>query len=179
MSGAPGPVFLDACTLWNFAVVDRLDILFGLFEAACVTETVVMELRRGARDEPALARALATRWLARPVEVCASPTEIAEIELVRRAMGGSPGRPLRHLGEAELIWLLENREIGATLATDDRPAAAFARRRGLAVIDSVDILGAAFRRGVAACPEAYEVLVAMRADHGRGVLVPDDHSAVC
>lgn len=179
MSGAPGPVFLDACTLWNFAVVDRLDILFGLFESACVTETVVMELRRGSRHEPMLVKALATPWLGDPVEVSATPAEIVEIDLIRRAMGGSATRPLRHLGEAELIWLLENRAVDAILATDDRPAADFARRRGLAVVDSIDIVRAAFRCGFAACPQAYEMLVSMRDDHGRGVLAPADHTAIC
>jgi predicted nucleic acid-binding protein len=66
----------------------------------------------------------------------------------------------------------------ATLLTDDLAAADFARRKGVLVMDSADVLSAAYDRQLVGCPEAYEILGAMR-DADRGVRVPVSHLEVC
>ena len=61
---------------------------------------------------------------------------------------------------------------------DDAAAVDYARRRGLDVVDSTDVMSEAYERAFVGCPEAFDLLVAMRAA-ARGVRVPPTHSQVC
>jgi len=78
------------------------------------------------------------------------------------------------LGEAQVIYYLTVVESGAIFATDDRDAYNLARRRGLNVIDTSDILRECFDAGLSGCPEPFDLLHKM-ADDGRGVAVPPNH----
>ena len=46
------------------------------------------------------------------------------------------------------------------------------------MLDSVDVMSEAYEQDLVGCPEAYEVLIAMRAER-RGVRLPDTHYRVC
>jgi hypothetical protein len=118
------------------------------------------------------------KWLGEPIAVEASTQALRDVDLIRRALGGSPTRPTEHLGEAEIIHLLETTSAGAVFISDDRPAASFAKRRGIRVLDSSAVLAECFSFGDVGCPDAYELLMSM-ADNNRGVHIPPDHSYVC
>lgn len=181
MNAKVGEVFFDTCSLWNFAVVNRLDLLEERYGyRAKWTETVKSEVVRASGGEPRLNRILSCAWLDEPIEILAASTaDLHRIDQIRRALGGLATEPTKHLGEAELIWYLENAAVGSVLISDDRPAASFARGRGIHVIDSARVLAECFSQGEIGCPDAYNLLVEMEQNEGRGVLVPTDHTYVC
>ncbi|MEU0794811.1 hypothetical protein ABZ342_32515 [Amycolatopsis sp. NPDC005961] len=179
MNAQVGSVIFDTNTLVNFAVVDRLDLLevhYGY--RALWTETVEVELQRGVSQEPKIRDILTANWLGDPVEILVTPDENREIDRIRRALGGTASLPLQHLGEAEIIFYMENRAPGAILITDDMPALDFAKNKGLTAINTANVLGECYSYSEIGCPHAYELLVEMR-NKGRGVRVPADHSSVC
>ncbi|GAA0991510.1 hypothetical protein GCM10009555_078950 [Acrocarpospora macrocephala] len=179
MNAKAGDAFFDANTLQNFAVVDRLDLLKAHYGARIRwTETVRFEVQRGIRAEPRLQRILDAEWLGDPIEISGDPATLSSIEFIRRGLGGNSVQQLQHLGEAEIIYYLEKVEPGGFFVTDDRPAADFAHRRGITVIDTPGVLSECHSYGEIGCPDAYVLLQAM-ADNDRGVRVPADHRAIC
>ncbi|WP_123798652.1 hypothetical protein [Amycolatopsis keratiniphila] len=179
MNAQVGPVLFDANTLINFAVVGRLDLLGDHYgHRAKWTETVRLELHRGRHAEPKIEDILNASWLGKPVEVSGSPSALLQIDLIRRALGGTDAKPFQHLGEAEIIYYIETVNPGTLFVTDDRPALDFAKRRQIFAIDSATVLGECHSYGEIGCPDAYDLLIEMR-EKDRGVLVPADHSAVC
>jgi predicted nucleic acid-binding protein len=176
-----GEVIIDACTLWNFAVVGRLDLLDGRYTHRGVrwTESIQLEIRRHVSEEPQLQEVLNARWLGVPMAIAGSPQTLRRIELIRRGLLATPADPpTLHLGEAEVIDLLETQHPSWVFITDDRPAGDLAKRRGLAVLDSALVLSECHAAGEIGCPAAYELLSAMAAK-GRGVRVPPNHRVVC
>ncbi len=104
---------------------------------------------------------------------------LRRIDQIRRGLGVVTGDPATlHLGEAEIIDLLQTRQPSWLLVTDDLPAGDLARRRGIAVIDTPRVLADCYASGEIACPAAYELLEEM-ATKGRGVRVPLHHRDVC
>ncbi|MGH8527029.1 MAG: hypothetical protein ACREXY_23340 [Gammaproteobacteria bacterium] len=175
---AGGLVFFDANTLINFAVIDRLDILGRRYEGcAAWTDGVQFEVKRGVQSDRRIQRVLDVPWLGSPVEI-EGVADLTRVELLRACLSGSSSRPTKHLGEAQTIFLLETSYESSIFITDDRPAADFARRRGLSVMDSVDVLRECYWKGEVGCPEAYDLLVEI-SHQGRGVRVPTHHSDVC
>jgi predicted nucleic acid-binding protein len=176
-----GEVIIDACTLWNFAVVERLDLLDARFSHRGVrwTESIQLEIRRHLREEPLLQAVLDSDWLGEPMEILGSPQVLQRIDRIRRGLQASPtDPPTLHLGEAEVIDLLENVHPSWVFVTDDGPAGDLAKRRGLSVLDSVGVLADAYASGEIGCPDAYELLLEMAAK-GRGVRIPSNHRLVC
>lgn len=179
MNPRVGDVIFDTCSLSNFSAVDRLDLLEVRYgDRAAWTETIALEVRRGRPKAPYLQRVLDATWLGDPLEVGSSPAELKAIELLRRALGGESSKPMQHLGEAEIIYLVENRRPGSIFICDDRPAIDFARRRGIHVLDSSAVLADCYAFGEIGCPDAYNLLKDM-ADSDRGVFVPPHHRLVC
>ncbi|MFD0782794.1 hypothetical protein ACFQZ8_02465 [Micromonospora azadirachtae] len=180
MNALVGNVFFDTCTLWNFAVVDRLDLLeirYGW--RARWTETISFEIGEGYRcGEPRLRRVQEALWLGDPVEVDGDRRALREIDLIRQAMGGTSADPLKHLGEAEVLYHLQRREPSGIFVTDDRPALDFALRRGIFALDTSQVLAESFSQGEIGCPEAFDLIVEMAAND-RGVRVPTNHMAIC
>lgn len=132
----------------------------------------------GVQSENRLRRVLSQPWLGEPIPI-EGVEAILAVELVRRGVGGVvASRPTRHLGEAQTTVLLETSHRGSIFTTDDRPAAHFARRRGIRTLDSAQVLNECFRMGEIGCPEAYKLLCVM-AEEGRGVQIPDHHGEVC
>lgn len=180
MSAQVGNVFFDTCTLWNFAVVDRLDLLATRYGwRARWTETVSFEVDEAVRfGEISLRRVQEATWLGEPVAVDGDRRALREIELVRQAMGGTNADPLKHLGEAEILYHLQRREPSGIFVTDDRPALDFARRRGTFALDTSQVLAECFAEHEIGCPAAYDLMLEMVAKD-RGVRVPSSHMAVC
>ncbi|MET8147026.1 hypothetical protein ACIBSW_04395 [Actinoplanes sp. NPDC049668] len=179
MNSRIGDVYFDACTLWNFAAVDRLDLLEGRYgHRARWTETVQWELRRSLPFTPYLQSVLGAGWLGEPVEIGGTTAALIEIDNIRRALGALPGNPTKHLGEAEIIYHLQYVDRGAFFLTDDQPALDFARRRGLAGFDTWRILEECFAVHEVGCPEAFDLLRQMSSAE-RGVRVPASHMQVC
>lgn len=171
-------VLFDACTLENFASVARLDLLETRFSGrAARTDGVAFELRRRAAEQPALRPLVDATWLGSPIAAEDAPA-VQQIDRIRRGLGGSPTLPTQHLGEAQSLYHLVFIEPSGTFATDDRDAYLTAQRRGVRVIDTVDILRECYSAGLLGCPEAYELLHKMVAA-GRGVAAPPSHWFVC
>ncbi|HEX6754509.1 MAG TPA: hypothetical protein VF109_01040 [Mycobacteriales bacterium] len=174
-------VVVDTCTVINFAAVDHLPLLLSTFPGHLrYTEAVHRELRDLVAEYDGLLSILGRAQLGEPVEF-SDPVDIADIDRLRRTqLGGRRGLPRQHLGEAQSIHLLRTTPsyAGATLLSDDSAAVDHARRTGLRAIESADVLKRAYLRRSIGCPDAYELLVAMR-DAGRGVRVPASHQDVC
>lgn len=179
MNARVGNVYFDTCTLSNFAVVGRLQVLETRYGyRARWTETVAHEIRLGRSVEPTLQRVLDSGWLGEPVEIDGDRNALREIDNIRRGLGGTAADPLKHLGEAEIIYHLGRREPSGIFITDDRPALDFARNRNIFVLDTSQILAECFSLGELGCPEAYELLQEMYI-RNRGVRVPANHMSVC
>jgi predicted nucleic acid-binding protein len=171
---------IDACSLQNFATVDRLHLLEARFQGRAIwVRAVEYEVRRGIEQTRCLERVLRCTWLGDPVDV---PTDdvlaLVRVEELRRALGGRADRPTEHLGEAESMYYIETVQRSAIFVTDDRPALDFARNRGIAVMSAAEVLHECYTHREIDCPNAYELLQEMAA-HGRGVYVPATHHEVC
>lgn len=177
MSG-PGRIVFDACTLENFAVVGRVDLLQALYQdRSAWTDGTELEVRRGAAERPHLQSLIGDTWLGSPIAVD-EPLVIRQIDRIRRSLGGSPRLPTQHLGEAQVIYHLTAVERDAIFATDDRDAYNLAIRLGMNVVDTPDILRECFDAGLSGCPESFDLLHKMAAA-GRGVAVPPSHWYIC
>lgn len=88
-------VFFDACTLRNFAVVGRADLLEKHFAGrATWTDGTEFEIRRTARHLPHMQGLLGAPWLGPPVIVGDLPPEAQQVDRLRRAIGGGSAQPL-------------------------------------------------------------------------------------
>jgi hypothetical protein len=179
VSPAVGNIIFDTCTLSNFSAVGRLDLLEGRYGyRARWTETIQIEISRGRKNHAHLQDVLDAAWLGEPIEIDADTAALREIDIVRRALGGSSAEPLQHLGEAEAIYYLQHVEPNGIFATDDQAALDFAKNRGVFAINSARMLAECYQSDEVGCPEAYDLLLAMRRED-RGVWIPADHRAVC
>jgi predicted nucleic acid-binding protein len=167
-------LFPDNTVLCNFGSVRRLDLLRKVLDGCGRwTEAVAEEARRSAAYVRDLAQLPAEGWLGEPIELC-TDAEIALADRLRRAVfGGAPTEPLRHLGEAETLALIQTREefAGAVWITDDRDAGEYATARGIPVKTSVTVMREAVVAGHIHCIEGHRLLLDMVAGgrHLRGV----------
>jgi predicted nucleic acid-binding protein len=172
-------VIIDTCTLENFAVTSRMDLLkshYGI--RGCWTETIQYEISRGLPSEPRLQSVLDATWLGEPIELDCDPAALRLIEQIRRGLGGTKREALKHLGEAEVIYFLEVHAPDWTFVSDDRTAVDFARHRQLNAVDTRQVIADCYSWGEIGCPAAFKLLRAMKAE-GRGVRVPRSHQQVC
>lgn len=165
-------VIVDACTLKNFAVVGRLDILEKrLGQRARWTHAI--------QREAAKLQVPVIGWLDAAISVGDDIATLLEVDKIRRSLGATRSDPATlHLGEAEAIYYLENEHPAWTFLSDDRPAIDFALRRGLNAIDTLAVLADCYARDQVGCPEAFE-LVRQMAEAERGVRVPPSHWFIC
>lgn len=179
MSARVGNVYFDTCTLSNFAAVNRLDLLEARYDyRARWTETVRREVKKGVPSCPYLQQILEARWLGAPLEVEGVPAALIEIDNIRRGLGGISATPLQHLGEAEIIYYIENVDPSGTLITDDHSALDFAKARGIATMDTKRILEECYSVGEVGCPDAFHLMQSMHS-YDRMIRVPASHMAVC
>ncbi|MCG0285537.1 hypothetical protein [Streptomyces sp. PSAA01] len=166
--------FPDNTVLCNFAAVDRLSLLEKVLDSrGRWTQAVAYEATRSARHLPRLRTVLADGWLGRPIEID-DPHETELVDRLRRLVfAGDPRRPLQHLGEAETLTLIQNRPefAGSVWITDDGEAGRFARRKGITVLDTVDIVRAAVAEELVVAHEGHRLLHAMteQGRHLRGI----------
>lgn len=125
-----GDVFPDNCVLINFAEVHRLDVLKAHLQGrGRWTQAIAAEVEESAKhSRPDLFGIAADGWLGEPI-VIDDAADIQAVEKIRRdAFGGSAGHPKQHLGEAQTLWVILNRDEfkGAVWVTDDNDAFEFA-----------------------------------------------------
>jgi predicted nucleic acid-binding protein len=168
---------LDTNVLWSFAVVQRLDLLEVRFASRLVwTDAVRGEIIRNTPSEPRLQAVIDSAWLGEPVEFTAA--DLLPISRLRGSLATPGEHPAMHLGEAESIYLIQSRANEATFVTDDGPAADLAKRRGLRVQGTLDLMQDCHAMGEIGCPAAWELMLEMERG-GRHVRTPAHHSKVC
>ncbi|WP_371549859.1 hypothetical protein OG266_31760 [Streptomyces sp. NBC_00554] len=166
--------FPDNTVLCNFAAVDRLTLLEKVLDGrGRWTEAVAAEAEQSTRHWPKLSQVTADGWLGEPIEID-DPAETALVDRVRRVVfAGSPSRPLQHLGEAETLVVIEHRSgfASSVWITDDGEAGHYARRRGITVKDTVDIMREAVVDGLVMADDGHRLLLGMEqaGRHLRGV----------
>ncbi|MEU1215418.1 hypothetical protein ABZ424_23965 [Streptomyces sp. NPDC005790] len=164
-------LFPDNTVLCNFGTVGRLDLLRKVLDGCGRwTEAVAEEARRSATYVRGLDQLPVEGWLGEPIELC-TEAEIAFADRRRRAVfGGTPSEPMRHLGEAETLALIQTREefAGAVWITDDRDAGEYATARGIPVKNTVTLMREAAVSGQIHHAEGHRLLLAM-VDGGRHI----------
>jgi hypothetical protein len=159
-------LFPDNTVLCNFGVVDRLDLLKSVLDGrGRWTEAVEYEAWRSSRFIPSMAGLLADGMLGEAIEVAEEP-DVRNIELIRRAVfGGTEDKPLRHLGEAQTCYVIENwgEFDGSWWISDDRESLRYARRRGIATRETIDLVRIAVANGDLDGDAAYALMMEMAA----------------
>ncbi|MFJ9897359.1 hypothetical protein ACIQPR_28920 [Streptomyces sp. NPDC091280] len=166
--------FPDNTVLCNFASVDRLSLLEKVLDGrGRWTQAVAAEAEQSRRHLPELGQVSAGGWLGEPIEID-DPAETALVDRIRRVVfGGSSSRPLQHLGEAETLVVIEHRGgFGSSVwITDDGEAGHYARRKGITVKNTVDIMREAVVEGLVLADAGHALLLGMgqAGRHLRGV----------
>lgn len=157
--------FPDNTVLCNFAAVDRLGLLEKVLDGrGRWTEAVAAEAEQSTPYWPKLSQVTAGGWLGEPIEID-DPAETALVDRVRRVVfGGSSSRPLQHLGEAETLVVIEHRSgfASSVWITDDGEAGRYARRKGISVKDTVDIMREAVVDGLVPADAGHRLLIDMK-----------------
>lgn len=166
--------FPDNTVLCNFAAVDRLSLLEKVLDGrGRWTQAVAAEAQQSTRYWPRLRQVSEDGWLGDPIEID-DPAETVLVDRIRRVVfGGSPSRPLQHLGEAETLVIIEHRRelADSVWITDDGEAGRYARRTGISVKNTVDLMREAVVDGLTPASEGHRLLLAMgeAGRHVRGV----------
>ncbi|MEW1642099.1 hypothetical protein [Streptomyces sp. NPDC091219] len=166
--------FPDNTVLCNFAAVDRLNLLEKVLDGrGRWTEAVAAEAEQSTRYWQKLGQVTAGGWLGEPIAID-DPAETAAVDRIRRVVfGGSRSRPLQHLGEAETLVVIEQRSgfANSVWITDDGEAGHYARRKGITVKDTVDIMREAVVDGLVLADAGHGLLMGMEqaGRHLRGV----------
>jgi predicted nucleic acid-binding protein len=166
--------FPDNTVLCNFSAVDRLSLLEKVLDGrGRWTQAVAAEAEQSQRYWPKLSQVFADGWLGDPIEID-SPAETAVVDRIRRVVfAGSASRPLQHLGEAETLVVIEHRSGFETSVwiTDDGEAGHYARRKGICVKNTVDIVREAVVGGLVMTDDGHRLLLGMEqaGRHLRGV----------
>lgn len=140
----PNSVYIfDTGPLSAFARIRRLDLLEQRYcGRARVTVEVVNEIARGADKYAGLRAVLSATWLGDPLRLVL-PDMLAEIELLREALGGSQSALMSHRGEAATI--IAATELSGVAVIDDWDARVVAASRGVPIIGTEGILRACAR----------------------------------
>lgn len=166
--------FPDNTVLCNFAAVDRLSLLEKVLDGrGRWTQAVAAEAEQSTRYWPRLSQVTAGGWLGEPIEID-DPAETVLVDRIRRVVfAGSPSRPLQHLGEAETLVVIEHRGgfASSVWITDDGEAGHYARRKGICVKDTVDMMREAVVGGLVMADDGHRLLLCMEqaGRHLRGI----------
>ncbi|MEV8048679.1 hypothetical protein [Streptomyces bacillaris] len=166
--------FPDNTVLCNFACVDRIALLEAILNGrGRWTAAVAYEAGNSARIAHRPLQALIDAGaLGEPIEI--DEDEAAEVETARAAFGGVPELPLKHLGEAQTLHLIQTRQEFKGISTwisDDRITLSYARRKGISVMDTTDLMAYGCSMGDVRPEEAFDLLRRM-VDEGQGVRLP-------
>ncbi|GAA2353947.1 hypothetical protein Cme02nite_46610 [Catellatospora methionotrophica] len=158
--------FPDNTVLCSYAAVRRVDVLEKtLASRGRWTEAVAYEAGRSAQVVPGLDEIVRGGWLGDPIEID-HIHEIRAVDVIRRTVfGGQATEPRKHLGEAQTLYVLQNRaEFRSSIwVTDDREAHAYAKRQGVMTKDTVDVMRHAVADAVVTAEEGLRLLHAMAA----------------
>lgn len=155
-------LFPDNTVLVNFATVGRTDVLEGLVRGrGAWTATVAEECRRSAAVD-GLSELLGMSALFGEPLVLESPKEIVDTEAIRSRMV-APGDSARaHLGEAEAVAIITNRQLQGAFVTDDRHAGVVARAHGVNTYSTCVLIKLAVRVGLLTAEDAWQIVTLLR-----------------
>lgn len=135
-------LFPDNTVLCNFAAIGRVDLLHTfLRERGRWTEALEAEARKSAKVLPDLARVLDGGWMGESISLT-DPLHIQRVDVIRRDIfGGLKSEPLKHLGEAQTLFVTHEVEgwKGSTWISDDGDALEFARFQQIPALETIDI----------------------------------------
>jgi predicted nucleic acid-binding protein len=170
-------LFPDNTVLCNFAAVERLDLLKSVLAGnGRWTEAVAYEASRSARVLPALDELINSGWLGDAIEID-DDADAQQINRIRRAVfGGTEDKPLKHLGEAQTCFVINNWSefAGSWWISDDREALRYARRQGITTRETIDLVSIAVINGDIRANDAFDLMQRM-VSSGRFLRLP--HSA--
>jgi predicted nucleic acid-binding protein len=151
----------DTSPLSAFARLGRLDVLEArVGDSARWPVEVQDEIRRGvAAGHAHLTDVLGAAWLGEPVRLT-DPGDLAEIERLRQALGGTEARPERHRGEAATMVVAQ--QLDAVAVLDERDARRLATVRSIPIIGTEGVLRACARHGQLTWDEAWDLFSGMR-----------------
>jgi len=159
--------FADNTALVNFALIGRVDVLARLMNGrGAWTATVRLECEQSAlalQNDQLLS---VGDFLGEPYYP-ESSDEIEAIGVAREFLREPGDGPERHLGEAETIAIVTMRSLAAIVVTDDTGAMKLARRHGVPVATSSDLMILAVRANVVSPQQAWDYITELRVDHRR------------
>lgn len=167
--------FVDNTVLCNFAAIDRLDLLRDwLRDRGRWSEAVAAEAGLSAQHLPALVRLIEEGWLGEPIRVDGNQ-QTAQVEGIRRhVFGGSNSQPLKHLGEAQTLWLIQHveRDSGAIWVSDDQDSLDHAKQQSILTRRTRNILEELIAEGELAPEAAFDLLLLMEGQDRLGLCIP-------
>lgn len=152
--------------LCNFAAVSRLDLLETALQGrGRITAAVNQEMERSVPEVPGLVAAVGAHWLGDPILVDDDNGNIKRWRQGR--LPGTKHKPLEHLDEAQSCHVLEKWPgfQESWLATDDGSAVGVARRQGIVVGLTQDLMAMAARIGAVTPREGLDLIVDMEQEH--------------
>lgn len=161
----------------NFAVVDQLELLHShLRGRGKVFSSVAREIRKSSQMTPNLAKVNIPDWFGDVLQLDDDAAKAVE-RIRRNVFGGKPKEAFKHLGESETLHGMETLpELrGSTFLTDDEDAVLHARRQGIIVSTTCELLRAMCADGDMTSVRAHSLAGSM-ADQGRSLLeIPETH----
>ena len=167
-------LFPDNTVLCNFAAVDRLDLLESVLGGrGRWTEAVAYEASRSVNVLPPLSALATSPYLGDPIEI-SDENDVHRVEQIRRAVfGGTGDEPLRHLGEAQTCYVIQNWQefTGSWWISDDREALRYARFQHITTRETLDLVSIAVVNGDTRGDQALALMKEMAAS-GRSPRMP-------
>lgn len=151
MSSKQRLVFADTTVLLNFGLCDAISLLHAIVgERGTWTQTIRGECRRKERDFDIEGTADAVEeFFGDPL--WPDDAEHKSIRSLRATLAKPHEHPDKHLGEAELITIIEHRGLNALIVTDDQDVAP---HTGAPCITSWDLIGLGIKKRVIDEPTA-------------------------
>jgi len=138
-------LFSDNTVLVNFALINRMDLLGRLVNGrGRWSASVASECERSAQ-EPGLG-AMKIAW-----EIFGAPwypesgAELLDVQVLRLELAQPGDSAHTHLGEAETLAIMIRRDVDGFFVTDDGDATRLARKHGVPVVSTWDLLHLAGR----------------------------------
>ncbi|MEU0208367.1 hypothetical protein [Streptomyces canus] len=173
-------LFPDNTVLCNFAAVDSLELLRAALDGrGRWTAAVANEAQSSANWIPALLGLEQQGWLGEAIRI----TEAEDLDKIfdeRSAVfGGTPERLLKHLGEAETLYIIKQWDhfAGSWWISDDRESLRYAQRQGIVTAETVDMVRRAVGAGHVTAQDGFDLMKQMW-DEGRRPRLPDSVTAL-
>ncbi|MET9815371.1 hypothetical protein [Streptomyces sp. NPDC006355] len=173
-------LFPDNTVLCNFAAVDSLELLRAALEGrGRWTAAVANEAQSSAKWIPALGNLEQQGWLGDAIRITTAE-DLDKIFDERSAVfGGTLERLLKHLGEAETLYIIKHWDdfAGSWWISDDRESLRYAQRQGIKTAETVDMVRRAVGAGHITAQDGFDLMKQMW-DEGRRPRLPDSVTAL-